>query len=117
MLIKKLPIFPEVDNERSMIFIENLCSFVKLCIDNNLNGVYFPQNKGYIRTSEMAKIISESLKKDIHFSRLLGTAVKLITPFVGIAQKGFGSLIYLDTEDFNFSYCVADNKESIEESI
>ena len=116
-LVERLPIFPEVDNERSMIYIDNLCSFVKLCIDKNLNGVYFPQNNGYIRTSEMAKIISETLKKGNHFSRLVGATVKLITPFVGIAQKGFGSLIYLDTEDFDFSYCVVDNKESIEASI
>ena len=33
-LAKKLSIFPDIDNERSMIHIDNLCEFVRLMIDN-----------------------------------------------------------------------------------
>jgi len=31
---KKLPIFPDIDNQRSMLHIDNLCEFIKLMIDN-----------------------------------------------------------------------------------
>ena len=33
-LIKKTPVFPKVFNKRSMIYIENLCEFLRQIIDN-----------------------------------------------------------------------------------
>ena len=33
-----LPIFPDMDSERSLIHIDNLCEFIKLMIDNEENG-------------------------------------------------------------------------------
>ena len=40
-LAQKLPLFPNIKNERSVLYIENLASFVKLMIDNNENGTFF----------------------------------------------------------------------------
>ena len=54
-----LPIFPDIDNERSMLHIDNLCEFIKLMIDNEESGVFFPQNKEYVKTSEMVKLIAD----------------------------------------------------------
>ena len=48
---QKLPIFPNIDNERSMLHIDNLCEFIKLIIDNEERGMFFPQNKEYVKTS------------------------------------------------------------------
>ncbi|MBO1915018.1 NAD-dependent epimerase/dehydratase family protein, partial [Microvirga sp. 3-52] len=31
---RKLPVFPNIDNQRSMLHIDNLCEFMKLMIDN-----------------------------------------------------------------------------------
>lgn len=39
-LALKLPIFPYVENERSMLYIGNLCEFVRLMIENNEHGVF-----------------------------------------------------------------------------
>lgn len=116
-LVKKAPVFPKVNNKRSMIYIDNLSSFVKMSIDNNLEGVYFPQNREYVNTSDMARIISKEFQKKVWISDLAGFAVYIIRPFVGIAQKAFGSLIYKDTEDFGYSYCVVENSESIRLSV
>ncbi|MBR2613682.1 MAG: NAD-dependent epimerase/dehydratase family protein, partial [Clostridia bacterium] len=40
-LVRKLPFFPRVENRRSMIYIDNLSSFVKMAIDRELSGLYF----------------------------------------------------------------------------
>ena len=50
----KLPVFPSVKNRRSMIYIENLCEFLRLCVDLRLDGVYFPQNSEYMNTTDLA---------------------------------------------------------------
>lgn len=40
-LARELPVFPDYDNKRSMIYIKNLCEFVKLVIDNYESGLFF----------------------------------------------------------------------------
>ena len=52
--------FPDVDNARSMLYIENLCEFIRLIIDYEERGVFFPQNKEYVRTSEMVRLIAKA---------------------------------------------------------
>lgn len=116
-LVKKLPFFPRLNNQRSLIYVDNLSSFVKKCIDGKLSGIYFPQNQEYMNTTKMACWIAESLGKKVYMSWLLGLGVKILQPFVGIARKGYGSLIYKDTEIFSYSYCVFGNKESVNKSV
>jgi UDP-glucose 4-epimerase len=116
-IVKKLPFFPKIKNERSMIYVDNLTFFVKLCIDRGLYGLYFPQNREYVKTIDMAKIISAELEKKRYFSCLLGMGVFMIRPFVSAAKKGFGSLTYSKTEEFDYSYCVINNEDSIKRSI
>ena len=116
-IVKKSPIFPNVKNERSMIYIDNLSSFVKLSIDSGLCGVYFPQNHTYVCTSDMAKYIATSLNKKIHFEYLTALIICLLRLCVPLVQKGFGSLVYRDTEDFNYSYITIDNEASIVKSV
>ena len=41
-IAKKTPIFPDIENERSMLYIDNLCYFIKECIDRQENGILFP---------------------------------------------------------------------------
>jgi len=116
-IVKKLPFFPRIKNQRSLIYIDNLSSFVKLCIDRELFGLYMPQNREYVETVCMARGIADKLGKKVYFSCLLGVGVFLICPFVSVAKKAFGSLIYLDTEEFGYSYCVVENDESIKRSV
>lgn len=113
-LVKKLPVFPRVKNKRSMIHVDNLSRFVLLCIDRELSGVYLPQNKEYVNTTDMAKKIADALGKKLFFSRVLGFGAKLLTPAVSMARKAFSSLVYENCEDFEFCYC---QDESIEKSV
>ena len=114
-LVKKLPIFPKVKNERSMIYIDNLSSFVELAISKNLEGVYFPQNKEYMCTSNMALWISEKIQKKIYLECITGMCVRFLTLVHPTAKKAFGSLIYDMENDKNF--CVISEKDSVKESV
>ena len=58
-LAQTIPAFPDVDNIRSMLYIDNLCEFVKIMIDQEESGLFFPQNAEYIKTSEMVRLIAE----------------------------------------------------------
>lgn len=104
-IVEKSPIFPRVNNKRSLISIENLVSFVKMMIDRNMSGIFFPQNSEYVNTMRLAEDIAQKKGKKIYFSYLCGLAVVIFRPFVSKLKKAFGNLIYENTEDFDFCYC------------
>ncbi|WP_396128571.1 NAD-dependent epimerase/dehydratase family protein [Exiguobacterium mexicanum] len=52
-LFNFIPIFPKVENERSMIFIDTLSEFIYLVIKYEVTGIYVPQNKEYVSTSSV----------------------------------------------------------------
>jgi UDP-glucose 4-epimerase len=93
-LALKLPFFPYVKNERSMIYIDNLSEFVRLMIVNEESGVFFPQNEEYTNTSEMVKLIAEANGKKIHLVKGFTWALKILSLFTGLVNKAFGSLTY-----------------------
>ncbi len=116
-LVKSCPVFPIVNNMRSMIYIDNISSFIMLLIDREVSGLFLPQNKTYMSTTEMANWIAMGLGKRLLFSHTLGFIVRLLLPFVGSVRKGFGNLIYEGTDEFGFSYCLVDGKETVLKSI
>ena len=116
-LVKHSPLFPQLRNERSMIHIDNLCEFLKCCIDKGENGIFFPQNRAYMQTSQMARVIAGKLGRRVFFSRLAGFAVRLTIPFLSLTKKAFGTLIYRDTELHDYCYCIRDNDDSVEDSV
>jgi len=109
----KFPFFPKIKNERSMLFIDNLCEFIKILIRDYRTGVFFPQNREYVCTSEMVKLIAE-----IHGVKIFMT--KIFNPFIilskriRIVSKVFGNLTYEKSlsGDVN-EYCIADFDKSI----
>ena len=116
-LVRKLPFFPKVANRRSMIYIDNLSLFIKICIDRELDGLYMPQNREYMNTTEMARTIAEGLDKKCRMSAFLGLGVKILTPFVGMAKKAFGTLVYENCEELDYEYSTVDTKESVLRSV
>jgi UDP-glucose 4-epimerase len=116
-IVKAIPFFPSVKNERSMLYIDNLSNFVRLCMDRNLSGVYFPQNRAYVSTSVMAEQIARTLNMKRFCDPLTGWIAERVCPFLPVAGKAFGSLVYRDTEDFSFSYVIVENDESFRRSV
>ena len=116
-LIEKSPIFPAVQNQRSMISINNLCAFIRLTIDEYLSGTFFPQNRESVNTTAMACIIAKALGHRMWFSRLAGLTVQVLAPFFPIARKAFSSLTYENCEQHDYRYCVEDFEDSVLRSI
>ena len=40
-IARKLPVFPYIKNQRSMLYIENLCEFVRLLVENEEEGTFW----------------------------------------------------------------------------
>lgn len=93
-IAQKTPIFPYVKNERSMLYIENLCEFVRLMIENRESGTFWPQNEEYSNTSELVKMIAEAHGKRVWLVKGFGWALKLLSHVTPVVNKAFGSLRY-----------------------
>lgn len=112
----KAPVFPKVKNERSMIFIDNLSEFVKQVIDHEVGGLFFPQNKEYVNTTELVKVIAKTHGKVLRSTGLFYPVVYLCVKLSETFGKVFGSFVYDRAmaggpSEFNYETC------SFEESI
>lgn len=111
-LALKTPIFPKVDNKRSMIYIDNLSEFVKQLIDNRSGGLFFPQNADYVNTSEMVRLIAEAHEKKIVMTKLFNPLLRLLN--VSTVNKVFGDLVYeMSMSEYESDYRVCGFRESI----
>ena len=93
-LAQKLIIFPYVKNQRSMLYIENLMEFIRLMIENNESGTFFPQNSQYSNTSELIKKIAQAHGKKIYVIKGFSWCLKFLSHVTGIVNKAFGNLSY-----------------------
>lgn len=97
-LARRLPVFPEVNNERSMLYIENLCEFVAQLALSGESGIYFPQNGEYGKTSEIVRMIGEEAGRKVKGMKILAPAVKAAGYIPGkigkMANKAFGNSVY-----------------------
>ena len=84
----KSPIFPDYKNQRSMIYIGNLCEFVKRVIDNEASGLFFPQNLEYVCTSEMVRSVAKLHNKKISQPAIFNAVIH-VSP-VNVVKKVFG---------------------------
>lgn len=110
----KIPVFPYVKNQRSMLYIENLCEFVRLMIENEATGTFWPQNAQYSNTSELVKMIAQAHGKKVFLVKGFGWALKLMSLFTGIVNKAFGSMSYdFKTNEAGLTYIVCDLEDSI----
>lgn len=113
-LAKKFPVFPKIENERSMLHIDNLCEFlcqimlVKMVEEveekkeikkgKKNDVVLIPQNAEWTKTSEMVREIGEVCGKSIKLLKVLNPAVwvgsKVPGKIGGLVNKAFGNSCY-----------------------
>ncbi len=112
----KLKFFPYVKNQRSMLYIENLCEFVYLMIKNGESGIFFPSNKEYSNTSEMIKLIAAAHGKKTVLVKGFTPILKFLGLFTSKVSKAFGSLSYDEKiSEYEVDYRVKTLSESIAE--
>ena len=113
-LARKLPVFPKVENQRSMLYVGNLAEFVRLMIDNHEQGIFHPQNGSYSNTSQIVKEIAAARGKKLPLLRGFTWMLKLLSHVTPLVNKAFGSMTYdMSLSDYPEDY----RKYSLEESI
>ena len=118
-MAKKFPIFPDVVNERSMLYIENLCEFLCQIMIRGEGGIFWPQNNEYSRTSEVVKFIAECTGHKILVSKAFNWVVVLASKIPGkirgLTNKAFGNQAYVQNmSKYDFEYQIYNLKTSIE---
>ncbi len=113
-LARKLPVFPKVNNQRSMLYIENLTEFIRLMVENEEQGIFWPQNAEYSNTTELVQLIARAHGKKIIIIPGFTWALKILSHATGLVNKAFGSLSYdASLSRYKAAYCTATLKESI----
>lgn len=93
-LAKISPIFPDLENKRSMLHIDNLSEFICLMIKNVESGIFFPQNFDYVCTSNLVFEIGILSNKKIYKVSLFNQLIVQFSQRVNFLNKMFGNLIY-----------------------
>lgn len=114
-IAKKTPIFPDYKNKKSMIYIDNLCEFTRLLIDQPQSGYFTPQNKELVSTADLVKEIAKIAERKILFTKLFNWAIFIGNKLTRKIRRAFGDDCYdlRLSGYFDFSYCVIDFKTSI----
>ena len=82
-------------------------------LENNIDGILFPQNKEYICTADLVKQIGLQHRKSIYLTKFFNFLIPL-TFFNDNIKKMFGNLVYeKELSEYTFSYQIRDFKESI----
>lgn len=107
-------IFPDVDNQRSMLYIGNLIEFVRLMIENEEEGIFWPQNSEYTKTSNVVKEIAEAHGKKVHLVRGFSLVLRYLSYVTKKINKVFGNLSYdMAMSEYKVNYRKYSLKESI----
>ena len=116
-LAEKLPVFPNIANQRSMLYIGNLCEFLRLLIQDEADGIFCPQNTEYVSTSRMVQEIAKAHRKHIHLVGGCTWALNLLSHVTPLAGKAFGSLCYdKSLSDYPQNYNIVGFEQSIAET-
>lgn len=117
-LTNKVSFFPKVENKRSMIHIDNLSEFIRIIIDENIGGILYPQNKEFVCTTDMIRMIGIYKNKKMYTISGFNRTFKFLSNKINIISKVFGDLIYEKSiSDIKYDYQVVGFEESIRRSL
>ena len=104
-LARKTPLFPNIQNKRSMLYVGNLVEFVRLMIENEEEGIFLPQNDEYSCTADLVRTIANIHHHKIWFTKLFNPIIKLMKKETHI-NKMFGNLtIDKSLSNYKENYC------------
>ena len=111
---KKLPVFPRIENKRSMLYVGNLAEFVRLMIVNREAGIFYPQNEEYVTTYDMVRKIAACKGKKVLLVSWFNPLLRLCGRKIGLINKVFGNLTYdMELSKYKEHYQMYSFEESI----
>ena len=93
-MARRLPFFPKVPNQRSMLYVGSLNRLVQQIIDREDRGIFCPQDPEYVNTSAMVQAIAAAQGKHLVLVPGFSWAFHLLRHLTGAVDKAFGSLVY-----------------------
>ena len=97
-----------------MLYIGNLMEFVRLMVENEEQGTFYPQNSEYSNTAQLVQIIARLHGKNVRLVKGFGWALKLLSHVTPLVNKAFGGLCYSkEMSAYRENY----NRYGLEESI
>jgi nucleoside-diphosphate-sugar epimerase len=87
-------VFPDFKNKRSMIYIDNLCVFIELCMENQISGIVYPQNTEYVSTKDIIAQAAVCMCKKIYFTKVFNPLINILSREIQVVNKVFGTKIY-----------------------
>lgn len=93
-LSNKLPFTPNIKNKRSVIEINNLCTFFDVAIKEQFSGVYYPQDPEFMCTSAIMAQNRINNGKKARLTKLFNPLIKFGSLFSNKLKKMFGTKIY-----------------------
>ena len=106
-LLQRLPAFPKVRNQRSMLYVDRCSSFVGSLVASGEGGLFFPQNKEYVSTDALALEIAKAHGKHLWQPGGFGWVLRFLARCSRVISKVFGSLTY----DMDMSRAFPDPEE------
>ncbi len=112
-LATKTPIFPAWHNKRSMLYIDNLCEFVKQLIVTEKDGIVFPQNAEYADTCEIIRYYAKKYNHKVWITRLFNPLIWMTGSLLRPVGKMFSDSTYdMEMSKYDFDYQIVDLEES-----
>ena len=110
----KVPVFPAWHNKRSMLYIANLAEFVKQCVDRELEGTFYPQNRELVDTVEIIRFFAKAAGHKVWITRLLNPFVWLGSFVLQPLNKMFATYYYdPEMSKMDFDYQLVSFEESL----
>ena len=114
-LATKTPVFPLWHNKRSMLYIDNLCEFVRQAILHDCQGTYFPQNGEYADTVEIIRYYSRKYNHRIWITKAFNGIIRLVGNHVRSIGKMLSDSYYeMEMSEYPFEYRVVSLMDSFE---
>ena len=115
---RRLPFFPKVPNQRSMLYVGSLNRLVQQIIDREDRGIFCPQDPEYVNTSAMVQAIAAAQGKHLVLVPGFSWAFHLLRHLTGAVDKAFGSLVYdKSLSELEEDYRIASFPDSVKQSV
>lgn len=119
-IAKMLPVIPlaYLDARQSFIYIDNLSECIRLIVENEMGGVFCPQDDEIPNANRLLEVISEGIGKKYRTSKLLGRCLRLVS-FIPLVNKAYGGISYARelSEMPNMNYVVTPFEEGMKKTV
>lgn len=116
-LARVAPVFPGVDNKRSMIYSRNLAELVRLIVEEGREGLFLPQDRP-VSSSEVIALLADAQGSRIRLVGGLGPLCRIAAGKIGAARKLLGSSWYDPTaSECGLGYRVLTLEEAVRASV